>query len=198
MYPDTDTAPLPLDNEYIEALKKDLPEDIIDRYRQLQSWNIPEDTYTYIFSRNHYPLIEKLITGLNMDPVFAGTFIGHTFKSVTGHYDMPDTDFEEIIYNLFKFLKTRQLSLVLAEYMIPVIYEHPKMDFESVLDSIHFKKNNKDEIISLIPFLKKKFKDTGRVINPKNEANWIMGELRKKAAGNIELLELAEYVGKQI
>lgn len=192
MYPDTDTAPLPLANDYIENLSKDLPSEITDRFKQLKDWNIPEDTHTYIFSKNYYPLIDRLITELGMDSVFAGTFIGHTFKNIEGRNKMAQADYPELIFNLFAFLHESKLSPELAEYMMPVIYEYPKMDFESVLESIHFKKNKKDHILSLIPFLKQKFQDTGRVHTPENEKNWIMGELRKKAVGNVALKEIAE------
>ncbi|MEN8225692.1 MAG: Glu-tRNA(Gln) amidotransferase subunit GatE, partial [Bacteroidota bacterium] len=51
MYPDTDTPPKPLEEKHIDEIGKNLPTDIIDRYRQLKKWNIPEDTYTYIFKR---------------------------------------------------------------------------------------------------------------------------------------------------
>jgi len=191
MYPDTDTAPLPLDNDYIEGLQKDLPTEIIERFRQLQEWNIPEDTYTYIFSRNHFPLIERLITELGMDPVFAGAFMGHTFKYLEGQNSRQEANFAGILFNLFKFLRDRNLRPELAEYMIPIIFEHPKMDFESVLESIHFKKASEEDILSLVPFLRKKFRETARVATEENEINWIMGELRKKAVGNMVLGKLA-------
>lgn len=194
MYPDTDTAPLPLANDYIDSLAEELPTDIIDRFKQMQEWQIPEDTYTYIFSKNYYPLIERLIKELELDPVFAGSFIGHTVKNVEGRSKRLDVDYEEILYDLFKYLKGHKLSLELAEYMLPAIYEYPKMDFDSVLDSIRFKKVKREDILSLIPFLRKKFKETGRTVTPENEKNWIMGELRKKAVGNIALSELAEHL----
>jgi glutamyl-tRNA(Gln) amidotransferase subunit E len=78
--------------------------------------------------------------------------------------------------------------------MIPVIHEHPRMDFESVLESIRFKKADKEDIRSLIPYLQKKFRETARVASDENERNWIMGELRKKAVGNIMLKELANQI----
>ena len=194
MYPDTDTAPLPLANEYIENLSKDLPSEIIDRYHQLKKWEIPEDTYTYIFSKNLYPLIKKLITELKLDPVFTGTFIGHTYKFVEGHYNTPGLCCNEIIYNLFKYLQENKLNIELAQYMMPELYKHPKMDFDSVLESLNFKKIKEEDIISLIPHLKEKFKETSRKNTPKNEKNWIMGELRKKAIGNIALGKLSQIL----
>lgn len=194
MYPDTDSAPIPLTNAYIEDLRKNIPSDIIDRIQQLQSWNIPEDTYTYIFSRNYFPLIVKLINELKLDPVYAGTFIGHTFKFIEGHYKSADVFNISQIYDMFKFLEQHQISYELAEYMLPVLYEHPKMDFESVLNSIHFTKIAEEQIISMIPFLKSKYQEIA--INPSeiNSKNWVMGELRRKAVGNIALGKLAGYL----
>jgi glutamyl-tRNA(Gln) amidotransferase subunit E len=194
MYPDTDSAPIPLDNTYIEELKKDMPTEIIDRYHQLKKWNIPEDNYTYIFSRNHYRLIERIIEELGIDPVFAGTFIGNTLKFVEGHYKSAEAFNCKIIYAMFRYLKKEKLDLELARCMIPVLYEFPKMDFDSVLESIKFKRIPKKEILSHIPFLKQKFEEVGNVKNKKNQTNWIMGELRSQAVGNISMKELKEHI----
>ncbi len=194
MYPDTDSAPIPLSNELIENLRKDLPEDIVERHKQLQDWGIPEDTYTYIFSHDHFPLIKRIIGELGIDPVFVGAFFGHTLKFVEGHYKAAEAFNYKIILALFRFLKDRQIDLLLAKQMLPVVYEFPKMDFPSVLESIHFKVVPKDEVLSHIPFLKKKYAEIGRSKDKKDEVNWIMGELKNLALGNIPFDELREIV----
>ncbi len=194
MYPDTDSAPIPLPDAHIEELRKNLPTDIIDRYHQLRQWKIPEDTYTYIFSRNHFPLISRLINDLNLDPVFAGTFIGHTFKFIQGHYKSADIFNNELIFDLFHYLKQNEINYELARYMLPDLYKHPKMDFESVLHSIKFNKIPEDQIVSMIPFLKNKFEETAIHPDDTNKVNWIMGELRRKAVGNIALNQLSGHL----
>ncbi|MDA3781384.1 MAG: Glu-tRNA(Gln) amidotransferase subunit GatE, partial [Bacteroidales bacterium] len=85
MYPDTDSAPIPLSNDYIENLRKKMPSEVIDRYKQLIKWKIPKDTYTYIFRNNLFLIIEKIITDLNINPKFIGTFFGHKLKFIEGH-----------------------------------------------------------------------------------------------------------------
>jgi glutamyl-tRNA(Gln) amidotransferase subunit E len=194
MYPDTDSAPIPLSNELIEDLRKDLPEDIVIRYKQLQEWGIPEDTYTYIFSHDHFPLIKRIIEELEIDSIFVGTFFGHTLKFVEGHYKAAEAFNYKIILALFRFLKENKIDLKLAKQMLPMVYEFPKMDFPSVLESIHFKVVSKDDIFSHIPFLKKKYAEIGRSKNKKDEVNWIMGELKNLAVGNIAFKELHETV----
>ena len=194
MYPDTDSPPIPLENEHIENLKKNLPTEIIDRYFQLIKWNVPEDTYTYIFKKNLFPLIERIVNELNINPKFTGTFFGHKLKFVEGHY-LPAEEFNyKIIYAMFRYLLKNKLNLKLAEKMLPVVYENPKMDFDSVLSSINFKKVSKESIFSHIPFLKEKFDEIKYADNKKNETNWIMGELSEIAIGNIDLKELSEKI----
>jgi len=194
MYPDTDTPPKPLEEEQIESLRKQLPTDVIDRYAQLKKWGIPEDTYTYIFIRNHFLLIEKIIKELKLDPVMVGTFFGHHLKFIEGHYT-PAVEFNyELIYSMFKYLLDEGLDAELAEYMLPVIYEHPKMDFESVLTVINFKRLPEDEILDRIPFLRDKFVEIRRSEEKKDETDWIMGELRKMARGNMSMKALFQQV----
>lgn len=194
MYPDTDTPPKPLEEEQIEAIRKTLPADVIDRFKQMKKWNIPEHTYTYIFKRNHYPLIERIIKELKLDPVFTGTFFGEQLKFVEGHFEPAEAFNYELIYDMFKFLQKEKLDTELAKYMLPVIYEHPKMDFESVLTVINFKRIPEEEILARIPFMKEKFREIRRSDNKKDETDWIMGELRKIARGNMSMKALYNHV----
>lgn len=185
MYPDTDSAPIPLEDKYIEKLSKTIPSDVIDRYNQLKKWNIPEDTYTFILRNNLYPLIERIIKELKLNPVFVGTFIGHRLKFVEGHYDSANNFEYDKIYDLFKYLIDKNLEIQLSKKILPVIYQYPKMDFDSILTSINFKPLPKEEIVSKIPFLKQKFNEIKISKDDQVAKHWIMGELQKTAVGNI-------------
>jgi len=194
MYPDTDSAPIPLENKYIDKLSKNLPKDVIDRYNQLKKWNVPEDTSTFIFRNNLFPLIEKIVKDLKLDPVFVGTFIGHKLKFVEGHYTSAEKFEYCKIYDLFKYLLDNKLDIQLSKKMIPIVYEHPKMDFDSILTSINFKIVPKEEILSKIPFLKQKFSEIKISKDDRVAKNWIMGELQKTAVGNIAPDQLAKAI----
>jgi glutamyl-tRNA(Gln) amidotransferase subunit E len=196
MYPDTDSPPIPLENELIEHLRKNQPSDIIDRFKQLSDWNIPEDTYTYILSKNLYPVIEMIIKELKISPGLIGTFFGHHLKYVEGRYTKSIEFTYDKIIDLFRFLQDNGLDLILAGNMLPVIYMHPKMDFESVLTSIKFKRVKKEDILSKIPFLKEKFRQIRRSDRKESEINWVMGELRRIAQGNINLRDLYKEISK--
>jgi glutamyl-tRNA(Gln) amidotransferase subunit E len=194
MYPDTDTPPRPLEDAHIEEMRKKLPEEVIDRYHKMKKWNIPEDTYTYIFKRNHFPLIERIINELGVDPVRAGTFFGHQLKFVEGHYTPAETFNYKIIYAMFRYLLAERLDPELAAKMLPVVYEHPKMDFGSVLTVINFKRVPEENILARIPFLREKFREIRRSERKEDETNWMMGELRRIALGNISMKALYLHV----
>ncbi len=194
MYPDTDSAPIPLENKYIDKLSKNLPTDVIERYNQLKKWNVPSDTYTFIFRNNLYPVIEKIIKNLKIDPKFIGTFVGHKLKFVEGHYTSSDNFSYERIYDLFKYLIDNNLEIQLSKKMLPVVYQYPKMDFDSILTSINFKNVPKEEILSKIPFLKQKFTEIKISKNDHVAKHWIMGELQKTAVGNIAPNDLVKAI----
>ena len=197
MYPDTDSAPIPLTDAVIKKIGKRIPNEVIERYNQLKVWNVPEDTYTYIFSKNLFPIIERIVKDLDVNPRFVGTFFGHILKFVEGHYT-PSSSFNyEKTYDLFKFLKDNKIKYSIIKLMMPHVYQHPKMDFDSILSTIKFKKVKAESIITHIPFFKEKFNSISRKKDEKSLTNWIMGELRKTALGNIELCELSEIIAKE-
>jgi glutamyl-tRNA(Gln) amidotransferase subunit E len=175
-------------------LGQNLPQEVIDRYHIMKEWGIPEDTYTYIFKKDLFPLIERIIKELGYHPAFVGTLFGHKLKFVEGHA-VPVAEFNyRIVYGLLKFIKENGLTPEIAWLMLPHVYEHPKLDFESVLTSIRFKKLTKEDILSKLPFLKSKFAEIQINHRPDVERDWIMGQLRRSAIGNIDLTELAESV----
>ena len=194
MYPDTDLEPIPLNDEYIDKLSQNIPEEIIKRYEQLKKWNIPENYYTYIFSKNLYPIIKKIVEELGYNPRFVGAFLGQRLKFTEGHF-RPNSPFNYWrIFEMFKYIKEQGLVENIAYKMLPIAYTHPQMDFDSILNLLKFKKRSKEEIIAPIKFLKEKFKEIGKNVTEQTTINWVMGELHNQAIGNMDLKDLYKIV----
>ncbi len=195
MYPDTDSAPIPLTDVYITKLSKNLPHDVIDNYNKLKKWHIPESVYTYIFSKNLFPIIEKIITKLNIPSTYVGTFFGHEVKFADSHFNDHKQFNYNRIYDLFKFLEDEKIEYHIAEKMLQQIFEHPKMNFNSILSRINFKRYTMDEITSELPVLYEKFiEDKDGDISETDLVNWVMGQLRNIALGNVKLSELSKEI----
>ncbi len=199
MYPDTDSAPIPLEQSYIHNLSKNIPMDIADRYRQMKDWNIPSDTYTYLLKKNLVPVIEQLVK-LGVSGRFAGTFLGHKLKYVEGKIEKHNDFTYNRIVEMFEFLNTQKLQPSLAKLMLPTIYQHPNMDFNSVLTSLSFKHRTKDEMLAPIDYLLEKFREirVSKSDSPKIALNWVMGQLNRQALGNVDLKDLQKSIEKKL
>jgi len=199
MYPDTDSAPIPLLENYIEKLRHSIPIDVAERLQQLKEWKIPEDTFTFILKRNLSPIIEEM-TKLGISGRFAGTFLGHTLKHIEGkRAKHKDFSYSKVV-DMFKFLIAQKLEISLAKSMLPVIYQHPNMDFNSVLTNINFKRRSKEELTAPVDYLIEKFKEIKISKNSTSETTlkWVMGQLHNQALGNINLADLKKGVSKKI
>ncbi len=190
MYPDTDSAPIPIEDEYIENIRKTLPVNLKKRMEQLKKWKIPEDCYYYILRNDLMPLLERMIEELKVSPKWIGTLFGHTLKHIEGQYNSSVPFEYKRVYQLIEFLQKEQIDLDILPSMIKILYEHPRMEFESILNLVKFERHQKDEILKDIPSLHAMFKKICSKLNSNAEKKWMMGHLRPLALGNIQLKEL--------
>ena len=193
MYPDTDSVPIPLEDAHIEKLRKNNPEDLSIRYHQFALWEIPEDIYRYVFSKNYYPLIQRIVNDVSLNPKFVGTFFGHRLKHLHGQYKTIPFSIDRI-YDLFVFLKEKQLDTAIAPTLLKQMFLYPDMDFESLLTDLKFKKISREDIIGRIKLLENVFAPARKNTNQADKINSIMGELRAVSEGNMNLAELAKEI----
>ena len=194
MYPDTDSAPIPVKDAAIEKARENLPVEVSERVERLKAWGIPEDTFTYILRRNIFPVVEQIIDSSDVPPKFVGTLMGHHLRHLEGQRGLKaGYDYSRLV-DLFGFVIQKKLALDILKPLLDAVYENGKISFEDALKSIGYRKNPKEKILSEIPNLKKKFQEIGLVDDRDAEAAWIMGQLRPMALGNMGLRELWEAV----
>ena len=198
MYPDTDSEPIPLTDEFISRFREMLPMDISDRYHQLKSWGIPEDTYRYLLSRNMVTLIERISDKFGFTQRYIGTFLGHKFKNIEGRKKAHKNFTYEKIYGMFGFIAKKKLLPSVAKLMLPVIYDHPDMEFGSVLTAVDFKKYNLNELVAPIDFLYRKFRQIRFKEDEKAAVDWLLGQLHRQALGNVEITDLKNEIEEKI
>lgn len=193
MYPDTDSVPIPLDEEHIDRLRKNVPEDLSERYNRLALWKVPEDTFKYILSKNYYPLMKRIVEELGVNPKRLGVFFGQQLKHLHGQYKEIPFNINRL-YELFALLKEKQIDLAIVPSVVKLMFARPELDFESILSTLNFKKIAKEEIIGRIKVLEDKFSPARKNTGLADKVNSIMGELRAISEGNINLSELAKEI----
>jgi glutamyl-tRNA(Gln) amidotransferase subunit E len=190
MYPDTDSAPISIDDGDIEKRRANLPPALSRSMDRLRSWRVPVDTFPYILRRNMVPLMERIIDELDEDPVFVGTLFGHTLKHLEGKHSLSAEFCYDRIYDLFKYLHDKGVRSDIAKAVLPEVCSNPDVDFRSVLDMIGYTPRTRQEILSRISALKQKFWSLNHSKSPGADERWIMGQLRTAALGNMPLNEL--------
>ena len=191
MYPDTDSAPIPLTNDYIEELRKNIPESIADRYAQLDSWGVPKDCYKYIFTYNFFPLIKRIVSELDVCPKYVGTFFGHRLKYLNGQYgNIPF--YTDRIYDLFAFLKQEGIDKAIARDMLEEMFIYPNAEMPQILGLAGYKKMTKQEIEDLYNKAISDFEPYRTRSNDNDKRNYAIGRVRRRAIGNAAFTELAK------
>jgi glutamyl-tRNA(Gln) amidotransferase subunit E len=198
MYPDTDSAPISIPQQLIEEKKKNLPLDVVDRFRQLAEWHVPDDVVPYLLRRNLVGLIERIVQECKQEPRFVATVFGHQLKHIEGKLPLASGFTYKKIYGMFVFANERKIEREILREMVPVVFEHPNMAFESVLITLDYHQHSLEDILSYVPALKRKFREIKKSSSPLAEVDWIMGHLRKRALGNVPLRELRALVEKEV
>jgi len=200
MYPDTDSEPIPVTTQMIEELGRDVPKDISFRFGQMKEWGIPDDAMHYLLKKNLVVIIERISEDFGFDPGEVGTLIGQRFRNLEGRkLTCPDFSYETL-YNLYAFIREKNLLPEIAKAMLPVAVASAKPDFDKILSDTGYRKSTMTEIKSQVSDLKKEFSNICFNGNGSNSAatDWIMGRVLPLALGNIRLSEVRNEVAAMV
>ena len=190
MYPDTDSAPIPIDEAVIERIRVALPRSIADCSSQMQKWGVPMDCRPFILKRNLYPLLEKMIRKEGLNPSFAGTLLGHTLRHACG--DRPGD--VEWILDVVREVRKRQMETEILKPILQYAFAAPKANFDGLLNRVGYSPASEADVLAMIPGLLECFKRRRRRTSEHAVRDWVMGRLRSAALGNVSLAKLAESI----
>ncbi len=197
MYPDTDSAPIPIGDEFVHKIMSQLPKLVSDQLDQLRGWGIPEDALAFLLRNNLTPLIERIVTEFNYKADFVGTLLSHRLKNLMRKIKCPAGFHFEKIYDLFAFTYNNKLELDIIKFMLPVFYMHPDMDLQAVLTEIGFKRYGRERILSKISLHRKEYRKIRTSKSSFSECKWMMKRILKYAVGNMPLAQLSELINKE-
>ncbi len=188
MYPDTDSAPIPIEKAYVEKIESNLPVSVSERFSQLDDWDAPQDVRTYILRKNLMPILQELSLAYGADPKFLSCLSGHYIKNLEGKSgkDFPWGRLSEI----FGYMKSESVKFEKIHDVAKVLIENPNMEIDSLFSLAGFVRRQRDEVLSMIPELRKNFSRIRKSEKEDAEKRWLMGKLKGFALGNIPLREL--------
>jgi glutamyl-tRNA(Gln) amidotransferase subunit E len=201
MYPDTDSAPIPIEEELIERVRAGLPQGVDRRFAQFREWRVPEGAFAFLLKHNLAPFIERVHADFGSEPRFVATLLAHDLKHLLGRRrSSPLGPGREAafpfarLHGLFAFLQQEKLEREIARAMLPVLVDHPNMDLRSVLTTIHFKRRKPADVLAPLPELKEQYRKIATSKDPGAASRWIAGQLRRPALGNLPMRDVAAQI----
>jgi glutamyl-tRNA(Gln) amidotransferase subunit E len=189
MYPDTDSAPIPIGESMIEAAREALPpSSIAEQAEQLGRWEVPADAHAFILRHNLFPLVRRLHEEVGLPPRFAGCLVGHALRRASRTCPID----ENRIVGVVRAACDRGLVADVLGPLVPAALDQPRADLDRLLDRIGYRPSAEADILAAIDPLRKQSDGDG--LSATDRRDWIMGRLRPIALGNVPLRDLASTV----
>ena len=198
MYPDTDSAPIPIPEDLIEDARRRMPVDVSERLRQLREWEVPADCTPYLLRRNLIPLVERIAGATQYSPGFVCRLFGHTLKHLEPKTDGWTEVRIERLFGLFTFADAGNLNSELVKVLLTGFMTHPHEEFDVILRNTGYAPRSREDILESIPGLAGEFVYNGNGDHARARERWMMGQLRIRALGNMPLSELFQHVRKEV
>jgi glutamyl-tRNA(Gln) amidotransferase subunit E len=198
MYPDTDSAPIPIEESFIEKCRANLPRDLDNRWARLREWQVPGDLHVYMLRHRLVPVVEWICREGRWDPRFVSVNLSRAVRRSAGDAERREVVTPQRLQGMFEFLAGRDLGADVARDMLDELYQHATASNEALLERLGFQRTDRRAIIDAIPGLIDRFKGACTSHKPDACVRWVMGQLRDRALGNIALAELADEVRRSI
>ncbi len=185
MYPDTDSSPIPIEEDVIEATRARLPQAVDARQALLQTWKVPEDARAYLLRRNLCPLIEELVAG-GMKPVAASTLLGHNVRHAMGDREIDGARVRWAVDGA----RARELTPDVLPVLAPLALLEPTSSFDELLTRVEYHRASEKDVKVAI----RREVERGDIRRPEVRGHVIMGRVRAAAWGNVPLAKVAVWV----
>lgn len=198
MYPDTDSAPIPIEERDIERIRKNLTEPLSEIIERLREWKVPEDTFYYLITRKLISRIEDIAIATGWPHRFIALLFGHTVKGLRRtEPDSPGFTFEKVS-QLCRLVRERELHPDLVKEALPKAYAAPEVPLANILDRLLSDPPTEEQARARVADLVKEFARQKTSKHSEAAFRWVMGEVRRKVLGHIPLATLAAWVAAEV
>jgi glutamyl-tRNA(Gln) amidotransferase subunit E len=186
MYPDTDSSPIPIEEETIEATRARLPRSVPEQLVELVSWGAPKDAHAYLLRRNLCPLIADLVAQ-GLGSAAATTLVGHRVRRAMGDREV---DVARVRWAVAEGMKRRVPGDALRDLVVLALLE-PDALFDELLERAAYRPATGEEVQAEV---RRQVKAATDVRRPGALARVVMGRVRPFAWGNVPLSKVATWV----
>ncbi len=193
MYPDTDSAPIPIEEGMIKDARRQLPgASVAQALEQLEEWKVPRDAHRFILRRNLLPLLRALHEEAGLPIRFAARLVGQVLRHATRSRPLR----ADRLVAIARQVSTRGLAIDILEPLIEPALADLDADLDRLLERIGYRPHAAAEVADRIERLHETI--ALQSLPPDRARDRIMGELRPMALGNVALSEVAHAVEERL
>lgn len=198
LYPDTDTPPLVIEKERIEAIKKKLPEyPWVVQKRLAEKYGIKEEFAEELLASDKMDLFIDIVEEFKIDPTIVAVSLLQTLKALEREGIQTENISQEKIKDIFRLLSEGKIAKEAVEEILRVLGESPSATVEEALKELKLETITPEELEALIDeildesidFIKKSGE---RAFSP------MMGKVMKQVRGKIDGKVVAEILRKKL
>ncbi|MEW5795238.1 MAG: Glu-tRNA(Gln) amidotransferase subunit GatE [Candidatus Zixiibacteriota bacterium] len=198
MYPDTDSAPIAIANDHIERIRARLIDVLPDWLHRLRMWGVPSDTHRYLIRREIVPVVEQIAGKTGWPEKFIAVLFGHTLKGLERKRRTKEPFEATCVVDLCLAVHRTGLERTMAKEALYVLVASPDRRAETVVSDLSSGLNSLADATRQIPALASEFERVRKSRHPEARQRWIMGRLKPKVVGKVDLKLLAEAVTKEL
>jgi glutamyl-tRNA(Gln) amidotransferase subunit E len=194
MYPDTDSAPIPIGEDWVATLTRQLPLHLEESIKQMQDWGVPPDCIHTVHRLAAFPVLDRIRSSFPpLEPRRIATLIGHRYKHQAG-LKGPVLKSQNF-YDLCDLVMGEGLHPDILPDLLDILCQTPDLTGVELIRRSGFTPMSAEQLQDAARLI---VSGLGRELPPKRRRFLAMRALRPKARGNIANLEAWQIIKEQI
>ena len=198
MYPDTDSAPIPIENEYIETIENRMIATMPRWLDTLREWDVPDDAHYYLIMHGLIPLIEKTANETGWPEKFVALLFGHTFKGMQRRGQLADTFDPQTVSDVCCYLSKSNIDRRWVREVLKQLGTSSERSIQVVTSEVVHGKLTLDEAAGCVKDLTDQFDKVSESCLPDARFRWVVGQMKPLMQGSVSQNELAVLVTREL
>lgn len=198
LYPDTDTPPLVIEKERIEAIRKDLPEYPWEVQKQLaEKYKIKEEFAEELMASGKMEIFVDVVEEFKIDPTIVAVSLLQTMKALEREGIQTDNIPQEKIKETFEFLSEGKIAKEAIEEVLRLLGKSPSITVEEALKELKLETITIEKLEIIIDEI---LDESSDFIEKSRERAFsaMMGKVMEKVRGKIDGKFVSEILRKKL
>jgi len=187
MYPDTDSPPTSIPEEYLNSIRQILPEKVWDREKRLKKLGLPQALIRSLAISEKFKIFDKIIEKLNVSPVLVAVTLEEKLKCLRRKGKNVDSITDQSLYQLFELLCRNKFSKEAIPTILDFLADNPEKTVNEAIEELDINPITIKEMENIVDETLKKYP------NPRKDRI-----LLKKIMGNVMKIVKNRIDGKLV